>query len=526
MKNKILQISLLLFLSFCLVLVPVQSGDAGDGGEGGGSSGGDGGEGGGPSPGDGGEGGGASPGEGGEGGDTTPTQPSEPTEPEEPETPLPTVNSCGGIGGDYCSPTTSCPSDYIDLGPTYYPDPYTLECPTCCKSIPAPTPPPTPPPPPVTCSTTTSTTYGSTSTTHSSNNPPNARTGSSFTAFKNTQLDFDVSSSTDDNGISSYDWNFGDGSTGSGATASHTYTSHGTYTVTLTVTDNGRLATETRDIIRVTTTTCSDGTSSTSSQVTGTDTNTYRTSQLSDTDTLTVTIVNSPPELDIPEMTIYRNEQASFDITDYLSGNDDNDPITYTYSGNLNIAVAMDGTNVILIPGKDYRRSETITFTANDGYDIATDSFKVTVTDRPTDSNIHLSSNKMKILNIDFDSSVNPGDVLHININTNQKDEEGMSSTIYIPDIGTYQISNSLNNIQVEIPKTTQSKQYAFEVKVKNDQKTDTEYRYFTVNKVKSPTDSVVDYTQPISKTNIWPIFTLLFALIFAIIFLVWAVKK
>jgi serine protease len=48
---------------------------------------------------------------------------------------------------------------------------------------------------------------------------------------------FDGSTSTDDKGISSYSWNFGDGQTGSGATVSHTYASSSTYTVTLTVRD-------------------------------------------------------------------------------------------------------------------------------------------------------------------------------------------------------------------------------------------------------------------------------------------------
>jgi len=41
-----------------------------------------------------------------------------------------------------------------------------------------------------------------------------------------------------DGSIVSYQWNFGDGSTGSGATVSHTYQNPGSYTATLTVTDN------------------------------------------------------------------------------------------------------------------------------------------------------------------------------------------------------------------------------------------------------------------------------------------------
>ncbi|TDO43351.1 PKD repeat protein [Kribbella sp. VKM Ac-2527] len=50
---------------------------------------------------------------------------------------------------------------------------------------------------------------------------------------------FDGSGSTDPDGpIASYAWNFGDSTTGSGATPSHTYAASGTYTVSLTVTDN------------------------------------------------------------------------------------------------------------------------------------------------------------------------------------------------------------------------------------------------------------------------------------------------
>jgi len=49
---------------------------------------------------------------------------------------------------------------------------------------------------------------------------------------------FDASSSTDNRGIASYSWSFGDGTTGTGVMpAAHTYNTCGTYVVKLTVTD-------------------------------------------------------------------------------------------------------------------------------------------------------------------------------------------------------------------------------------------------------------------------------------------------
>lgn len=56
-------------------------------------------------------------------------------------------------------------------------------------------------------------------------------------AKENEDVFFDASQSFDDNGIASYRWSFGDGSTGEGKVTSHSYALAGTYSATLTVTD-------------------------------------------------------------------------------------------------------------------------------------------------------------------------------------------------------------------------------------------------------------------------------------------------
>jgi hypothetical protein len=54
---------------------------------------------------------------------------------------------------------------------------------------------------------------------------------------------FDASASFDiDGSILSYDWDFGDGSVGSGVSSSHMFVDPGSFTVTLTVTDDDGLS--------------------------------------------------------------------------------------------------------------------------------------------------------------------------------------------------------------------------------------------------------------------------------------------
>jgi DNA/RNA endonuclease G (NUC1) len=72
--------------------------------------------------------------------------------------------------------------------------------------------------------------------------PPIAALDGPYSGLKGNAINMSAAVSFDPNGtITSYAWNFGDGTTGTGSTASHIYVQDGNFTVTLTVTDNDGL---------------------------------------------------------------------------------------------------------------------------------------------------------------------------------------------------------------------------------------------------------------------------------------------
>ena len=81
---------------------------------------------------------------------------------------------------------------------------------------------------------------------------PTAALTAPATAFQGDALSFSAAGSSDDRGIVSYTWDFGDGKTAAGKSVHHTYAAGGTYTVTLTLQDNAGNATVQTQTVTVT----------------------------------------------------------------------------------------------------------------------------------------------------------------------------------------------------------------------------------------------------------------------------------
>jgi RHS repeat-associated protein len=85
------------------------------------------------------------------------------------------------------------------------------------------------------------------------NQPPLVNAGGPYNGTTGTAIDFNGSNSSDPDGtITSYVWEFGDGTSATGATPQHAYTSAGTFTSRLTVTDNQNAQSSTTAAVTIT----------------------------------------------------------------------------------------------------------------------------------------------------------------------------------------------------------------------------------------------------------------------------------
>jgi PKD repeat protein len=66
-----------------------------------------------------------------------------------------------------------------------------------------------------------------------------------------TEVTFTAEATDPDGTIASFEWEFGDGGTASGRTTAHTYDDSGSYTVTVTVTDNRGATDEAQQTVEV-----------------------------------------------------------------------------------------------------------------------------------------------------------------------------------------------------------------------------------------------------------------------------------
>jgi PKD repeat protein len=155
-------------------------------------------------------------------------------------------------------------------------------------------------------------------------------------------VSFNASASTDPDGaITSYSWNFGDGTTGSGVSPSKTYAVAGTYTVTLMVTDNSGL-----------------------------------------TDTVSHTVTVSDPVVLMPPNAAFSNTVSGLTVVFNAEASSDSDGTIVSYSWVFGDSTSGSGVN----PSKTYATAGTytvtLTVTDNDGL-TDTVSHSVTLSEPP-----------------------------------------------------------------------------------------------------------------------------------------------
>ena len=172
------------------------------------------------------------------------------------------------------------------------------------------------------------------------NEPPAAAAGSDQTVTLGDEARFDASASTDDNGIVSYSWSFGDGTSAEGARVAHTFASAGTFSVTLTVADT-------------------DGAVTTDVLAVAVEPRPNRTP---------VAIADGPP-------TVQVGEDASFDAS---ASNDDGRLVSFSWDFGDGGADAGEQVTHVFVAAGTFQ--VTLYVTDNDGA-VATDTRTVTVVD-------------------------------------------------------------------------------------------------------------------------------------------------
>ncbi|MFD1686727.1 PKD domain-containing protein [Halobellus litoreus] len=204
-------------------------------------------------------------------------------------------------------------------------------------------------------------------------------------------VSFDAAGSSDPDGsIDSYSWDFGDGTAATGATPSHTYDSSGSYTATLTVTDD-------------------DGATATSQQ-------TVSVSQANQGPTASVTLSPTDPEV---------GQTVSFDA----SGSSDPDGSIASYEWNFGDGTAATGAT----PSHAYDSTGTyqvnLTVTDDDGA-TATDTTEVTVeeTEPTLDPSVSITQTASS------STSVQPGDTVSVETTIDYADVNGPAIDVTLPD--------------------------------------------------------------------------------------------